>query len=169
MRHPQSNEPVPCTSKNGRNSRHQLYALAVHSDSGRMRLGQRLTAARRWSPVSYPQAVLVPAGAFACTALVLYGLDLAAGWPARPAQILMPAGCSVVVSVWEAIPAVRRRRRRVSAEPDLAGRSPAAPPGIPGDVYELVCQDRKILAIRRYRQLNRHLSLKEAKDVIDGI
>jgi ribosomal protein L7/L12 len=36
-------------------------------------------------------------------------------------------------------------------------------------VVTLVARDRKIQAIKRYRQVNPGIGLKDAKDVIDGI
>jgi hypothetical protein len=55
----------------------------------------------------------------------------------------------------------RQFRRR-----DLLGQ---APPGAEEDVAALVHQGRKIEAIKRYRQLNPGVGLREAKQVIDGL
>ena len=123
-------------------------------------------------PTSVPQAVLVPVGTFAAAALLLYVIDRAAGWPPQPGPMLLGFGCSAAVTGWERISAVRRRLRPDSIAPEQPEQSASrlvAPPGIPADVYELVRQDRKVLAIRRYRQVNRHVSLKEAKDIIDAL
>jgi ribosomal protein L7/L12 len=41
--------------------------------------------------------------------------------------------------------------------------------GVTPEILALIEQDRKIQAIKRYRQLNPGTGLKEAKDVIDGL
>jgi hypothetical protein len=70
--------------------------------------------------------------------------------------------------------AVRRALRRVTRE---RGGVPVDSPGEAGDqgygvtpeVLALVGQDRKIPAIKRYRELNPGTGLKEAKDIIDAL
>jgi hypothetical protein len=59
---------------------------------------------------------------------------------------------------------------RLDPEPVVVpGSDRASPTAIPPDIVALVEQGRKIEAIKRYRQLNEGVGLKEAKDVIDTI
>ena len=97
-----------------------------------------------------------------------YVIGRASGWhPEALGLAAMAVGltASVVLGV---LGAVTRKGGDAPADRDSVPVHEAPPAPAP-EVLLLVEQGRKIQAIKHYRQVNRGIGLKQAKDVIDGL
>jgi ribosomal protein L7/L12 len=98
-----------------------------------------------------------------------FAVALGTGRTAKARDIAAAAGVSLLIG---AVGAVLRARKGQAgpASADL-GTVPASEvsPAPDAEVLVLVTAGRKIQAIKRYRQLNPGIGLKQAKDVIDGL
>jgi hypothetical protein len=125
----------------------------------------RITGRLRAQLAAVPRRVML-SPAVAAVGIVA---ALAAGRQAKAWDIAAAVGGSLLVS---AVGGVLRARARPSGSApaglDAVSAYEAAP--VPdAEVLILVNQGRKIHAIKRYRQLNPGIGLKQAKDVIDGL
>ncbi len=73
----------------------------------------------------------------------------------------------LLVTAWFSDVRKRREQRQRGYAPGTPGIR--QPDGISDDMLELVRQDKRIKAIKRYRELNPDVSLRQAKHVIDQI
>jgi ABC-type transport system involved in cytochrome bd biosynthesis fused ATPase/permease subunit len=62
----------------------------------------------------------------------------------------------------------QKRRHQLQQRRDQPSTDDAEP-AVPPEIWTMVEQGEKIKAIKRYRQLNPGVGLKEAKNVIDGL
>jgi hypothetical protein len=129
----------------------------------------RVARALRWRPATSGQAWLA---AVAGSGVVLggaYAVGRAAGWHPGFWTLVSPAVLTLVAHGFLSSGGRPRRPKELDTQPDQASTTLMAPPDIPWEVVCLVQQGEKILAIKRYRQLNGGVGLKEAKDIIDAI
>jgi hypothetical protein len=90
-------------------------------------------------------------------ALIIYATIANANWADYGIGVLW----LVLSANWFLAARQLRRRGQLGFDQEL--------PGAGRDVLTLVRQGRKIEAIKRYRQLNPGIGLREAKHVIDGL
>jgi hypothetical protein len=128
-----------------------------------------LVRAWRWRPATRRHAWAVAAGWTVGVLVAIYGLELIAGWHVGPGFIFCGVAGYLAASAL-AQPAKLRKRPEQTGQLDQPHQAALQLPGdIPHDVVDLIRQGMKIQAIKRYRQLNHGVGLKEAKDIIDRI
>jgi hypothetical protein len=129
----------------------------------------RVARALRWRPATSRQAWLAAVAGSGVVLGGVYAVERAAGWHPGFWTLVSPAVLTLVAHGY--FIGARREPRPIAhdTQPDQASTTLMAPPDIPWEVVCLVQQGEKILAIKRYRQLNGGVGLKEAKDIIDAI
>jgi ribosomal protein L7/L12 len=130
----------------------------VSAESLHARIAHIVTAAGRWRPRSNRQIWLV------VWALVIAACAEAIAVPAKRDGLACAVAGFIVMGLW-ATGSLRQRRERQALAARLATVSRE---DIPADVIGLIAADKKIRAIKRYRELT-GAGLREAKAVIDSL
>jgi len=124
------------------------------------RIVRLVTRAARWRPRGSRQIWLI------VLALVIAVCAGAIAIPAKRSALLC-AAIGLIVVGFDVTGRQRQRRHRERAA-RAARLAALSRDDIPADIIGLVAADKKIQAIKRYRELT-HAGLREAKDVIDSL
>jgi hypothetical protein len=126
------------------------------------RIVRLVTRAARWRPRGSRQIWLI------VLALVIAVCAGAIAIPAKRSALLC-AAIGLIVVGFDVTGRQRQRQRRHRERAARTARLAAlSRDDIPADIIGLVAADKKIQAIKRYRELT-HAGLREAKDVIDSL
>jgi hypothetical protein len=128
----------------------------------------KMAAVMGWRAEKAGQAWLAAIAGAAAFGTAVYAVAFAAGWHPHPWPFIV-GGCGGLAGSGFGrmlqIQGSRNGRRRAQVVDVARGSSDA----LPEDIVHLALQDKKIQAIKRYRELNPGVGLKQAKDLIDSI
>lgn len=128
----------------------------------------KMAAVLRWRTGKPRQAWLAVIAGAVGFGTAVYAIAFATSWHPHPWPFIVGGCGGLAGSAFGRMLQVQGRRdgqRRAQVVDVAVGSSHA----VPEDIVHLVLQDKKIQAIKRYRELNPGVGLKQAKDLIDSI
>jgi hypothetical protein len=122
---------------------------------------------RRWKAPTPDNRLAVVVFA-AALASCLWAAESVAGWRPHPLLLFVSASISLAAA-WYGLGRAHHQHREQARRVQAAYDSAQMPHGVTQDIIDLVRSGKKIHAIKRYRELNHGVELREAKDIIDAI
>jgi hypothetical protein len=128
---------------------------------------RKAASGRRWKAFTPNNrlAVLVCAAALASC---LWAAESVSGWHPHPLWLFVNTSISLAAA-WYGLGRAHHQHREQARRVQEAYDSGQMPHGVTQDIIDLIRSGKKIQAIKRYRELNHGVELREAKNVIDAI